>query len=139
MATFNKFNCFTLDLASKKHDLSSDTIKVLLTNTAPVATNAVLTDITEIAAGNGYATGGNQATVASLAQASGVTKLVLNNPTAWQAVGAVGPFRYAVVYNSTSTAKNLIGWADYGSSMTLGSGDQFQVQFDATNGAITVS
>ena len=112
---------------------------MLLTNTAPVATNAVLTDITEIAAGNGYTAGGNQATVASLAQSAGVTKLVLNNPTAWAAVGAVGPFRYAVVYNSTATAKNLIGWSDYGSAMTLGNGDQFQAQFDATNGALTIS
>jgi hypothetical protein len=39
VATFNKFNQFVEDLAEKVHNLQSDTLKNLLTNTAPVATN----------------------------------------------------------------------------------------------------
>jgi hypothetical protein len=39
MATFNKFNLFVEDLMRGVMNFSSDTIKVGLTNTAPVATN----------------------------------------------------------------------------------------------------
>ena len=58
MATFNKFNQFVQDLANGKHNLGSNSLNVMLTNTAPVATNQVLTDLTEITAGNGYTAGG---------------------------------------------------------------------------------
>lgn len=141
-ATFNKFNQFTEDLAKGKHNLSSDTLKVLLTNTAPVATNAIKGDLTEISAGNGYAAGGNAAAITSCTQTGGVLKLILANPTAWTASGgSIGPFRYAVLYNDTQAtpAKPLIGWYDYGSSVTLSAGEQFQVAFDATNGVFTVT
>ena len=36
MATFNKFNAFVADVANKTHNLGADTLKVMLTNTAPV-------------------------------------------------------------------------------------------------------
>ena len=52
MAAFNKFNALTEDLAEKVHNLGSDTLKVMLTNTAPSAANAVKADIAEISAGN---------------------------------------------------------------------------------------
>ena len=57
MATFNKFNAFVEAVAEGKHDLGADTLKMMLTNVAPVATNSVKTDLTEIAAGNGYTAG----------------------------------------------------------------------------------
>src|ERR1051326_8718544 len=81
MASFNKFNAFVADIANKVHNLGSDTLKVMLTNTAPAATNAVKADITEIAAGNGYTAGGTQATLVSSAQSSGLYTLKLNNVT----------------------------------------------------------
>jgi hypothetical protein len=139
---FNKFNCLTQDIANKKHDLSADTIKVLLTNTAPVNTNAIKADITEISSGNGYTAGGNQASQTSSTQTSGVEKLLLQNPATWTASGgSIGPFRYAVMYNDTQTspAKPLIGWYDYGSAITLGAGEQFQVALDQTNGVFTIA
>ncbi len=139
-SAYNKFNAFVADLANKVHNLGSDTLKVMLTNTAPVATNAVLTDITEIAAGNGYKAGGNAATVTSAAQTAGTLKLLLQNPATWTASGGtIGPFRYAVIYNSTASGKNLIGWFDYGSSVTLNAAEQFQVSFDQTNGVLTLA
>ena len=58
MAPFNKFNVFTENLCEKVHDLDLDTLKVMLSNTAPLATNSVKADLTEIAAGNGYPAGG---------------------------------------------------------------------------------
>lgn len=140
MAAFNKFHCFAEDLATKVHNLNADTLKVLLTNAAPVVTNAVKADLTEISAGNGYTAGGNTAAFVSGDQISGVYKLVLADPATWTAVGGtIGPFRYAVFYNDTPTspADPLIGWWDYGSAITLQVGETFTVDLDATNGVLT--
>jgi hypothetical protein len=140
MAAFNKFNSFVEALAEKKHDLGADTLKVLLTNTAPVATNAVKADLTEISAGNGYTAGGATAAVTSSAQTSGTYKLVLGDPATWTASGGtIGPLRYAVLYNDTATNDELIGWWDYGSSITLAEGESFAVDFDATTGVLTLA
>lgn len=140
MAAFSKFNSFVEALAEKVHNLGSDTLKVMLTNTAPVATNSVKADLTEISAGNGYTAGGNTASVTSSAQTSGTYKLVLGDPATWTATGgSIGPFRYAVLYNDTATNKELIGYWDYGSSITLASGESFAVDFDPTTGVLTLA
>jgi hypothetical protein len=142
MATFNKFNAFVENLAEKVHNLGADTLKVMLTNTAPAATNAVKADITEISAGNGYTAGGTAATISSSAQSSGTYKLVLDPDVVFTASGgSIGPFRYVVLYNDTPTspADPLIGWWDYGSSITLATGETFTVDFDATNGVLTIA
>ena len=138
MATFNKFNSFVEALAEKVHNLGSDTLKVMLTNTAPVAGNSVKADITEISAGNGYTAGGATASITSSSQTGGTYKLVLADVT-FTATGAVGPFRYAVLYNDTATNKELIGWSDYGSSLTLANGETFTVDFSASNGVLTIA
>jgi hypothetical protein len=139
MAAFNKFNAFVADVANKVHNLGADTLKVMLTNTAPVATNAVKTDITEIAAGNGYTAGGTQATLVSSAQSGGTYALKLNNVTFTASAGAIATFRYAVLYNSTPVNANLIGYWDYGTNLTVTAGNSFQVQFDATNGVLQLA
>ena len=140
MASFQKFNSFVEALAEKTHNLGSDTLKVLLCNTAPVATNSVKADLTEISAGNGYTAGGNTAAVTSSAQTSGTYKLVLGDPTSWTATGgSIGPFRYAVLYNDTATNDELIGFWDYGSSITLAAGESFAVDFDASTGVLTIA
>jgi hypothetical protein len=140
MATFTKFQPFCEALAEGKHNLGSDTLKVMLTLTAPVNTNAVKADLTEIAAGNGYTAGGNTATVTSSAQTSGTYKLVLGDPATWTASGgAIANFRYAVLYNDTATNKDLIGFWDYGSTVTVNASETFRVDFDPTNGVLTVA
>lgn len=139
MATFNKFESFVEALAEKKHDLGSDTLKILLTNTAPVATNTVKANLTEIAAGNGYTAGGTQATVSSSAQASGTYKLVLDDVVFTASGGSIGPFRYFVLYNDTATNDELIGWWDYGSSITILSGETATWDADPTNGVLTIA
>jgi hypothetical protein len=136
MASFNKFNAFVADIANKVHNLGSDTLKVMLTNTAPVATNAVKTDITEITAGNGYAAGGTQATQVSSSQSGGLYALKLNNVTFTASGSGIGPFQYCVLYNATAAAGNLIGYYNYGTALTITAGNSFQVQFDATNGVL---
>jgi hypothetical protein len=138
MATFNFFNCFKEDLPEKVHNLGSDTLKMMLTNSAPVATNTVPSDIAEISAGFGYTAGGLTLTVSSSSQTSGTYRLKLSNPTGWTAAGgSIGPFRYWVIYNDTAT--KLIGWADYGSSITALNTEQILPTFDATNGLFSLA
>lgn len=144
MASFNKFNQFVEDLAHAVHDLKTGTghtLKVLLTNTAPVAANAVKADLTEISAGNGYSAGGTTVGTLTGAQTSGTFKLVGGtDPLFTASGGSIGPFRYAVLYNDTPTspADPLIGWWDYGSSITLAAGETFTVDIDQTNGILTL-
>jgi hypothetical protein len=140
VATYNKFNAFVEALAEKVHNLGSDTLKVYLSNATPDAANdAVKADLAEISAGNGYTAGGNTATQTSSSQTAGVYKLVLADPATWTAAGgSIGPFRYAVLYNDTSASDNLIAWWDYGTSITLGAGDTFSVDFDPSTGVLTI-
>jgi hypothetical protein len=143
MAAFNKFRQFVEDLAHKVHNLatSADTLKVMLSNTTPVNTNAVLADITEIGTGNGYSAGGTAATISSSAQTTGTFKMVCSNVVFTASGGTIGALRYVVLYNSTPTSplKPLIGWWDYGSSITLNDGETLTVSFDATNGVLTIA
>lgn len=138
MATFTKFNPFVEAVAEKVHNLGSDTLKVMLTLTAPVAANAVKADLTEITAGNGYTAGGNTVTITTSSQTAGLYSLIGSDVTFGPMTGSVGPLRYAAIYNSTPVAGNLIGFWDYGSSITLGSGDSLVVDFDQVNGILTL-
>lgn len=139
MATYNKFNCFVEDVCKKVHNLGSDNLKVMLTNTAPVATDTVKAGLTDISAGNGYTAGGTAASITSAAQTSGTFKLVLGDVVFTASGGTIGPFRYAVLYNDTSTSDSLIAWWDYNSAITLQSGDTFTVDFSASNGVLQVA
>jgi hypothetical protein len=144
MASFNKFNQFVADLASGVHQLQTGTtqvLKVALTNTAPAATSAVLADITQVSNGNGYTTGGISVGTITGAQTSGTFKLTGGTDPVWTASGAGFTARYAVLYNDTPTspAKPLIGWWDYGSSVTLATGETFTVDLDQTNGILTLA
>ncbi len=139
MAAFNKFHSFVEALAEKKHDLGADTLKVLLCNTAPLATDTVKANLTELTAGSGYTAGGATAAITSSSQTTGTYKLVLGDPATWTSTGTMGPFRYAVLYNDTATNDELIGWWDYGTSITLASGESFAVDFDATTGVLTIA
>jgi hypothetical protein len=134
MATFNKFDSFVEALSEKVHNLGADQLTVALSNTAPVATNTVLTNITEITYTNLSA---RNITTSTSAQTSGLYKLVVAD-LVLTATGAVGPFRYVVLYNNTATNKELIGWYDYGSSITLATGETFTLDFDQTNGVLTL-
>lgn len=136
MATYNKFNSFVEAVAEKVHNLGSDTLKVALTNSAPVATNTVLANITEIS----YTNCSSRAlTISSSAQSSGTYKLVIADLTLSASGGSVGAFRYIVIYNDTATNDELIAWFDYGSSLTLASGESLALDFDGTNGLLQIS
>lgn len=135
MASYTKFYSFVEAVAEKTHNLGSDSLKVALTNTAPSQSNTVLANITEISYTN---LSSRALTISSSAQTSGTYKLVLSD-LVLTATGSVGPFRYIVIYNDTATNDELIGYYDYGSSITLGTGDTFTLDFDGTNGVIQIA
>lgn len=135
MATFNKFNAFVEALAEKVHNLGSDQLTVALTNTLPTSSNSVLADITQISYTN---LSSRNITTTSSSQTSGLYKLILTDLTL-TATGAVGPFRYVVIYNSTAASGNLIAWFDYGSSISLANGDTLTIDFDPTTGLLQLS
>jgi hypothetical protein len=141
MAVFNKFQQFVEYLAEGVMNLGADTLKVMLTNAAPVATNSVKANLTEISAGNGYTAGGTQSSISSSAQTSGTYKLVLADVVFTAASGTIGPFRYATLYDDTpsSPADPLIGYHDYGSSITLQDTETFTWDADPTNGILTLA
>ena len=141
MASFNKFRQFVQDLGRGVHNLNTGTLKVALSNTAPLNTNATFSDITEITAEHGYSAGGATPTNSGFSQTAGTGKLVLVDTTITASGGTIGPFRYVVLYNDTPTspADPLIGWWDYGSSITLADGETFTVDFDGSAGVLTVA
>jgi hypothetical protein len=53
--------------------------------------------------------------------------------------GSIGPFRYAVLYDDTAASDQLIGFWDYGSSITLNDTETFTVDFDASAGVLTLA
>lgn len=140
MATLTKFEKFSENLGKGVFNLSTDQLKIALTNTAPnAATDSVYADIVSPIAGTNLsgATPFN-ITTTSFAQTSGTAKLVLADLTL-TATGSVGPFRYVVLYSDTASNKELIGYYDYGSAVTLSTNDTFKVDWDGTNGAITIA
>ena len=136
MASFNKLQPFVEAVAEKKHDLGSDQLVIALTNTAPDATDGVLTDLTEISYTN---LSSRNITTTSSAQTTGTYKLVLADLVLTASGGAVATFRYVYIYNGTATNDDLIGYYDNGSTVTLGDGDKFTIDFDASAGTLTLA
>ena len=138
MAAYNKFNSFVENIAEKVHNLGSDSMKVMLTNTAPVATNTVFANLTDLSTSGGYTAAGAAVTITSSAQTTGTYKLILVD-VVFTATTGFGPFRYVVLYNTTATNGELIGWWDYGSGVTLLALETFTVDFDAAAGVLTIA
>lgn len=125
-------------LAEGVHNLGTGQLVVALTNTAPNATDDVLADITQISYTN---LSSRNITTSSSAQTSGTYRLILNDLVLTASGGSVGPFRYVVIYNDTPTspADPLIGYYDYGSSITLADGETLTIDFDGTNGLLSLT
>jgi hypothetical protein len=142
MASFVKFQSFVEKLAEKVHDLGADTFYVQLLNSAPDAANDhIETDLpADLGTANGYTAGGVSAgTATGSAQTSGTYKLTIADKVITASGGSIGPFRYVVLLNNSAAAKDLIGYYDYGSSITLNDGETFTVDFDGTNGVLTIA
>jgi|TARA_B100000497_G_C7263948_1_gene186303 hypothetical protein len=145
MASFNKVNDFVAN-AVHNMDLASDQITLALSNTAPSSEspnpttdgNGTLSNVTQISYTNASS---RNVSTSSSGQSSGVYKLVLSDLTITASGGNVGPFRYIYIYDDTVTspADPLIGYYDYGSSLTLNDGDSFTTDFSAANGVLQLT
>lgn len=139
MPSYNKFQDFTEQLVEGLHDFDAHTFKLALTNSAPTAGMAALSEITQISGGTGYTTGGATVTITT-SESSGTTT-VAGDQVVWTASGSMGPFRYYVLYNDSTTspvADALIAWWDHGSAVTLASGETFTVNFNSDPTAGTI-
>jgi hypothetical protein len=109
-------------------------LKVYASNATPdAAADAVKADLAEITAENGYPSGGSD--VQNDASETGGTLTVTGVDVVWTASGgSFGPLRYVPMYNDTPTspADPLIGWWDYGSSVTVNDGETFTTDFGAS-------
>lgn len=142
MATMNKFYAFVEAVSEKKHDLGADTFYVQLMNTEPsVSADAVETDLpADLSTGYGYTQGGVTCGTATYsAQSGGVYTLKIADKVITASGGSIGPFRYAVLFNNTAANKDLIGYYDYSSSITLLDGETLTIDFDDTNGVLTLT
>lgn len=143
MATFTKFQVFVADLAGGKHNMltgTSHVFKIYLTNTTPVATNTVYGTPADLSTANGYTAGGVSVGTITGSQTSGTFKFIGGTDPSWTASGgSIGPFEFAVLYNSTASGQPLIGWWDYGTAITLTNGNTFTVDIDQVNGILTLT
>ena len=139
MATFNKFHSLVEALAEGVHNWQTATLTIALSNVAPVNTNTVLANISQISYANiqnGTTTGRNLTGVTS-SQVSGLYTLNAND-LILTATGTVPAFRYVVLYNDSATNDELIGWYDYGAPVTILNGETFTVNWAAA-GILTLN
>ena len=130
MATWTKFQDYAEQKNKAVHNWATHTFKIALTNTAPVATQATwnTTDHPAPAAANGYTAGGTATTI-STSEVGGTMTVQGTQVVFTATAGGIGPFRYAVLYNS-SAADAAIAFTDYGSSITLNDGETLTVKFN---------
>jgi hypothetical protein len=136
MASYNKFQDYVDQLNRAVHNWASHTFHVTLSNVAPAAGNALLSDITQIANGGGFtggAGGGFALDTVSLSESGGTAKVTIADEV-FTASAAVATFRYTPFFNNTATNDPLICWYDYGSGVTLATSETFTWDFDPTNG-----
>lgn len=145
-AAFSRFDTFAFDLGKKFHNFltsGGDTLKIYLTNNAPnQATHTLKANLAEIAqSGSGYTAGG--ASIANNWTQSTNVGTCVGTDFTWTATAdwTGNPFRYVVLYNDTTAAATdpLIGYWDFGSSVTLLNTETFTVDFGASVFTITAT
>lgn len=130
-ATYNKYTA-AIEPLLEGINAGSDAWKIALAATINAADTTFTPGTTDLTTGNGYTAGGNAASTSSATQTGGTYKLVLNSPTTWTATGAGFTFRYAILWDSTTSTP--VAYWDYGSSQTVAAGETVTVTLDGTNG-----
>ena len=110
----------------------TDAWKVALASTVNVADTTFTAGTTDLATGGGYTAGGNAASTTTATQTAGTYNLVLASPSVWTATGAGFTFRYAILWDSTTSTP--VAYWDYGSSQAVAAGETVTITLDATNG-----
>lgn len=131
MATFNKFNAW-VENGMEVANCGSDQFTLALTAAAnaPVNTNSVLADLTQVSYTN---LSSRDLTTSSSSQTGGTYTLVLADLVLTASGGSVATFRYVVCYDNTPTspADPLVCWHDYGGNVTLADTETFTYDLGA--------
>jgi hypothetical protein len=130
LAAYNKFNIFVQDIGQKIHNLNSDALNYMLSNTAMTATMTALSGLSDLTTGGGYTAGGTVVASTAYTQTSGTATLTGSN-VVFTSTGTLGPFEYTALYNATASGKNAIQWYDYGAHVTLTTGETFTINISA--------
>ena len=142
MATFVFYHEFKKFLGDGTIDLDTHTFKAVLSNTAPVVgTEDQLADVTQIANGNGYTTGGqalSSVTWSETGAGLGVWRWNAADFTWTASGGSIGTFRYVIIYDDTAAGGELVGYYDYGTTVDITNGNAFTVDI-GTNGIFELS
>lgn len=147
MANYTKFNVFVQDLCQGLHVIKTSAgndYRLALTNGAPTAadtafnTSSLVLNVSssELTTGGGYTQGGTSIGNPTTAGQSSGTFTMAANQVVWTSTSSIGPFRYVFLFNNTTgsiTARPIVAWWDYASSITLGNGETFTVQFNSAN------
>jgi hypothetical protein len=140
MTALTKINGFAEHLPEGVHNLGSNQLIIELSNTDPTTDGvqastaaAVLATVTVISYTN---LSSRILTTSSSAQTSGTYALVLND-LVLSATGTVADFRYVYVVDNTATNKDLIGYYDNGSVVSMTTGETYTIDF--TGNFITLS
>jgi len=139
-ATF--FRQFKEDLAKGVHNFTSDasstvTVALCAAANAPVVTNSVLADLTQIS----YTNLSSRVITGTTAEhTAGTVAFTANDLVLTASGGSVAAFRYIVLYNDdpTSPADPLICYLDYGADLTLADTQTLTIDF-SSNGWATLS
>ena len=127
---FVTFHAFFWALATKKHNLNADPLKIVLAGEVPsVEEAAVKGDVAEIAPSGGYMAGGVEVKGTFGMAAPGVFALSLEELVVMATGGPIGPFTCAVLVNGKSERGDLIGYWHLGKAITLEDGESYAMKF----------
>ena len=142
MASPTFFQQFKENLGKGVHNFTADanctvTVALCAAASAPVATNSVLADLTTIAYTN---LSSRVVTGITWEHTTGTATMTATDLVLTASGGSVATFRYIVLYDDdpTSPADPLICFYDYGSNLTLASGETLTLDFGAS-GILTLA
>ncbi len=150
MPTITIVNDFYEDIGNGVHDLSSDSIRLAFSNTAPASEssnptasgNGVLANVTQISYTNfsDDLTSDRVLENVTWTESSGTATLNFDDFTVTASGGALASFRYIYVYNDTPTspADAIIAVIDEESTVTLADGSNYAVTINAS-GLLTLA
>jgi hypothetical protein len=131
IATYTKYPA-AIEPLMEGINSGTDAWYIALAATVNSADTTFVSGTTDLPTGGGYTAGGNPATTASATQTGGVYKLTLNSPSGWLATGVGFTFRYAILWDSTTSTP--VAYWDYGSSQLVSAGETISVVLDSVNG-----
>lgn len=120
-----RYNVLARDLGAGLHEFGPDTLAIALSNAAPnFVLDETLADASEIVTGGGYVPGGVAVPAYTFVR-DGARGVLTLSPFSFLADGDVSTWRWAILYNATSS-RLILSW-DYGApGVAMGLGDEMQ-------------